>query len=186
MAGILRNSDPIRALQVYDHTLHHLAEIQNNSSFRRFEVTVLAGSSYVLRGLGRTVEARQRLNAAFERLSTLKLYPVANFKLGSEVEDYLRALADHEAGIGNLTGAVEVYQGILERVQPAKSTPETSLNDAVRLSTIYRAASAVHRRAGLAWRARLMESSDRALWQHWNRVLPNSTFVRRHMKTDWQ
>jgi len=181
MGGILQKSDPAHALAVYDHTLRHVAEIQNNASFRRFEVSVLAGSSYVLRKLGRPAEARQRLDAAFERLSQLKLYPVEKFKLGSEVEDSLRALADYEAVTGNLPRAVEVYQKLLDQAQPAKSSPETSLTDAVRLSTIYRAASAVQRRAGLADRASTLEARDRKLWQQWDRALPNNAFVRRQL-----
>jgi tetratricopeptide (TPR) repeat protein len=181
VGGILRKSDPAHALAVYDHTFRHVAEIQNNSSFRRFEVSVLAGSSYALRKLGRPAEARRRLDAAFERLRQLKLYPAENFKLGSEVEDSLRALADYEAATGNLHRAVEVYQKLLDQVRPAKSSPETSLTDAVRLSTIYRGASAVQRRAGLSDRASILEARDRKLWQLWDRALPNNTFVRRHL-----
>ena len=114
MAGILRDTDPPRALEVYDHTFRHVAEIRNNSSFRRFEITVLAGSSYALRKLGRPGEARRRLDAAFERLAELKLYPVEQVRLGSETEDSLRALGEYEAGVANLP---EGYRYI-KRVAP--------------------------------------------------------------------
>ena len=153
LGGILAVSDPLRALAVYDHTLRHVAEIQNNSSFRRFEVSILAGSSYVLRKLGRPAEARQRLDAAFEHLRRLKLYPAERFELGSEVEESLRALAGYEAGTGNLPRAMELYQKLLDEAQPAKSSAETSLTDAVRQSTIYLETAAVQRRAGLVERA---------------------------------
>jgi len=56
-----------RACAVYDHTLGHLGEIPNNVVMRRFEVDAMAGSTYVLRRMGRTAEVRTRLNAAFER-----------------------------------------------------------------------------------------------------------------------
>src|SRR5436305_1860666 len=134
-------------------------------------------------GLARPAEARQRLDGAFERLRQLKLYPVEKFKLGSEVEDSLRALADHEAATGNISRAVELYQKLLDQVQSAKSSPEASLTDAVRLSAIYRAAAAVQRRAGLSDRAATLEVRDRELWQHWNRALPNNFFVRRQIIT---
>jgi hypothetical protein len=52
MAGILRHSDPRRSVDIYDHTLRHMAEIRDNSSSRRFEVSALAGSTYPLRRLG--------------------------------------------------------------------------------------------------------------------------------------
>ena len=50
--------------------------------FRRDEVRALAGSTYPLRRLGRAVDARQRLDAAFERLRQLKLYPAEQVDLG--------------------------------------------------------------------------------------------------------
>src|SRR5260370_4381374 len=83
LANALRHSDARRALGVYDHTLLHLAEVKNNSSFRRFEVSALVGSSYALRRLGRVLEARQRLDAAFGRLIQLKRYSAPPRQLGS-------------------------------------------------------------------------------------------------------
>jgi len=62
LANILRHSDARRSLAIYDHTLRHMAEIRDNSSFRRFEVSALAGSTYSLRNLSRSAEARQRLD----------------------------------------------------------------------------------------------------------------------------
>ena len=93
MADILRHSDPQRSLAIYDHVLQHLSEIPHNSSFRRFEVSTLAGSSYPLRRLGRSAEARKRLDAALERLSQLKAYPAEKLKPGSEADVTLCALA---------------------------------------------------------------------------------------------
>jgi tetratricopeptide (TPR) repeat protein len=54
LAPTLSHLDPRNALDIYDHTLRHLAEVRNNnSSFKRYEVYGLAGSSYPLRRLGR-------------------------------------------------------------------------------------------------------------------------------------
>jgi serine/threonine protein kinase len=181
LAAILRASDPARSLAVYDHTFRHVSEIQNNSSFRRFEVTVLAGASYALRKLGRPVEARQRLDGAFERLRQLNLYPASRISLGSEAEDSVRALAAYEAGAGHLPRAVELCRELLDRFQPAKSSPETSLTDAVRISTIYREAAEIEQRAGLAADAGALRARDRALWQHWDQALPNNAFIRRRL-----
>jgi tRNA A-37 threonylcarbamoyl transferase component Bud32/tetratricopeptide (TPR) repeat protein len=184
MGDILRSSDPQRALTIYDHIFLHVAEIPNNSSFRRFEVSTLVGSSYALRLLGRSAEARQKLDAAFERLNQVLLYPATSIRLGSEPAVALRALADHEADTGNLSDAAEVYRNLLDRIQASEPKPEISLTDAVRLSAIYRAAARVQRQAGEVNRAGTLEARWRELWQHWDRKLPKNTFVRRQLEAD--
>jgi tetratricopeptide (TPR) repeat protein len=178
LANALRHSDARRALGVYDHTLLHLAEVKNNSSFRRFEVSALVGASYALRRLGRVLEARQRLDAAFERLIQLKLYPSLQVKL----EETLRALADYEAGNGNLPRAIEIYWKLLEQIQATRPTPESSLSDALGLSNIYRAEAALHRLAGQTDLASTLEARSRDLWRQWNDKLPHNAFVRRQLE----
>ena len=182
LANALRQSDARRALGVYDHTLLHLAEVKNNSSFRRFEVSALVGSSYALRRLGRVVEARQRLDAAFERLTQLKLYPSPKVELGSEAEETLRALADYEAGNGAFPRAIQIYQKLLDQIQAAKPAPETRLADALGLSNIYRAEALLQRRVGHPDLASALEARSRDLWQQWDRKLPNNAFVRRQIE----
>jgi serine/threonine protein kinase len=181
LANALRHSDARRALGVYDHTLLHLAEVKNNFSFRRFEVSALVGSSYALRRLGRIVEARQRLDAAFERLTQLKLYPSPQVELGSEAEETLRALADYEAGNGAFPRAIEIYQKLLDQIQTAKPAPQTRLADALGLSNIYRAEALLQRRVGHADLASALETRSRDLWQRWDRKLPNNAFIRRQL-----
>jgi len=181
LADALRHSDARRALDVYDHTLRHLAEVKNNSSFRRFEVSALVGSSYALQHLGRLVEARQRLDAAFDRLRQLKLYPSEKIKAGSEAEDGLRALAEYEAGTGNLHGAIGTYQKLLEQIQASGPNPEVNLFEAVRLSNLYGAEAALQRRAGQADLAAGLEARRLEVWRHWDSKLPNNPFVRRQL-----
>jgi len=182
LADALRHSDARRALDVYDHTLRHLAEVKNNSSFRRFEVSALVGSSYVLRRLGRPAEARQRLDAAFDRLRQLGLYPVEKIKLGSEAEDTLRALADYEGGNGNLPGAIGTYEQLLDQIQAGKPKPEVNLIEAVRLGNLYQAEAALQRRAGHAGLAGTLETHYLQLWRHWDSKLPNNPFIRRQLE----
>jgi serine/threonine protein kinase len=178
LGDALRHLDSRRSLEIYDHTLRHLAEVTDNAMFRRFEVSALAGSSYSLRSLGRVGEARQRLDAAFERLRQLKLYPSQKVVPGSEAEDALRARAEYEAGSGDLTRAIGTYDELLRLTQAASSRPETSLSDVVDRSNLYRAKAALHRRAGQADAAAVLDARRRDLWQHWDRKLPNNTFVR--------
>jgi len=182
LGDMMRHSDARRGLDLYDHTLRHLAEVKNNSSFRRFEVSALLGSSYALRQLGRPAEARQRVEGAFERLRQLGLYPVDKVSLGSEAEDALRALADCEAGEGNLRRGLEIYRNLRDQIQGAKPSPETNLLEAVRLSTIYQAEAALDRRARQADLAAALEARRHELWQRWDRKLPNNAFVRRQIE----
>lgn len=182
LADALRHSDARRALGVYDHTLGHLAEVKNNSSFRRFEVSALVGSSYPLRRLGRPAEARQRLDAAFDRLRQLKLYPAERIKPGSEAEGTLRALADYEAGNGNAARAVGIYEELLDRLSAAKPKPETRLTEALDLSNVYESAARLHRRTGRADLASTLETRRLDLWQQWDRKLPNNSFIHRQLE----
>jgi tetratricopeptide (TPR) repeat protein/predicted Ser/Thr protein kinase len=179
LGEILRHSDARRALAFFDHTLRHLAEVKNNSSFRRFEVSALVGSSYPLRRLGRPAEARQRLDAALERLSQLKLYPRESVALNSEADETLCGLADHQAETGNVARALEVYQELLNKIGAGKSKAETSLLDAVDLAHIYAAMAALYRRDGQADAASALEARKLELWQRWDHKLPNNPFVMR-------
>lgn len=181
LGDILRDSDPSRALGIFDHTLHDLAEVHNNVHLRRFEVNLLAGSSYALRRAGHPAEARRRLNIAFERLRQLKFYPVEKVYPGSEAQETLEALADYQAGTGRLPQAIATYENLLDRLQPAESGLEPTLDDAVHLSVIYHSAAALYRRAGRIGLARTLEAKRLALWQNWDRKLPNNSFVHREL-----
>src|SRR5439155_840601 len=115
LAEILRHSDARRALAVYDHTYRDMSQISSPLLQIR-EVNLLAGSSDALRSLGRRAEARQRLDAAFALLKQIKLYPAEKIEPGSEADRALCALADYEADTGNVARAIEVYEGLLNRL----------------------------------------------------------------------
>jgi tetratricopeptide (TPR) repeat protein len=179
MADILRDSEPERSLAIYDHILRHMAEVKNNPSSRRFEASALAGSSYALRHLGRSGEARQRLETAFERLRQVKSYPANEIKPGSEPEVTLCALADWEAAGGNIPRAIEIYEEVLRKVQASRAQPNSSLTDAVKISHLYVALAGLYRRAHHADLASDLESRRLALWRHWDAVMPHNAFVSR-------
>jgi serine/threonine protein kinase/tetratricopeptide (TPR) repeat protein len=183
MGAILRHSDARRALETYDHTLRHLAEASNDAHLQRFEVNLLAGSSYALRKLGRGSEARQRLEKALERLKQLKSYPADKITLESEAAETLQALADDETDKGNLARAIEIYQNLLKQVEPTESDPEFNVEDAVRLSTICASAANLYRRAQQADQASALEARRLAMWRQWDRKLPNNPFVQRQLAT---
>lgn len=181
LADLLRQSDPKRALDIYDHMLRHLAEIQNNPSFRRFEVSALAGSSYPLRTMGRAADAKQRLDTAFERLKELTLYPAEKIYPGSEVEETIQALAAYEEETGNLAGALRTYEMLLERRQPAKAGLTPALEDAIGLSSTYRSVARLYRRTGQSELASEVDARRRELWQQWEAKLPHNVFVLRQL-----
>jgi serine/threonine-protein kinase len=181
LAHLLRRSDAPRALSVFDHVLAHLAEIKSNTRFRRDEVRALAGSAYALQQLGRPDEARQRLDAAFQRLQELKLYPSDQIDPGSEADEALRALVDHQAANGDVAGAIVTCQGLLDRMLAASPKPESNLADAYDLSHLHASLAALNRRAGRSDAAAAFDSRRLQLWQHWGRKLPDNSFVRRQL-----
>ncbi len=181
LADILRHSDPSRALDVYDHVLRHLAEIRDNPTSRLYEVEALAASSYPLQRLGRGAEARQRLDAAFERLKQFKLYPAGKVAPGSLPDKALLALADFEAATGNLARAIGIYQGRMDQATPDKLSSETLLEDALYLSNAYRSMAAIHLRAGRADLASALDERRSELWRRWDRRVPKNAFVLRQI-----
>ena len=180
LAGILRHSDPRRAIALYDEALRALAEIKNNSRARRDEVRALAGSTYPLRQIGRSVEARKRLDGAFSRLSELKLYPAEQVELGSEADKAVRALAEFEAGRGESDAESRSMRNSLPRSWPRIPNRRADLDAATDLSNIYRAMAQLHRRAGQSSLASAI-ARRLDLWKHWDRKLPNNSFVRRQI-----
>lgn len=179
MGKILRRSDPARSLAAFDHTLRHLAEIRDNSSFRRIEVVSLAGSTYPLRRLGRDAEARLRLDAAFQRLSQVNAWPADNVKPGSEVEEALCALAEYEAGRRNVRRAVEIYEDVAKKEMQWGARPDSFLPDALAQSRLYTALAGLYRRLGRAYAAARLEEARLKLWREWESRLPGNGFVAR-------
>ncbi len=181
LGSLVRQNEPQRALAIYDQALLRLGQIKNNTRARRGEVDLLTGSSYPLQRLGRSVDARRRMDSAFERLSQLKLYPADKIELGSEADNALRALADYEASSGNVARAIEICRKLVDQVLASKPNPEGHLADAADLSRLYSSMAALHRRMGEEQLASELDTRRRELWQHWDRQLPNNSFVSRQL-----
>src|SRR5262245_13933871 len=165
LGDLLRESNPGRALAVYDETRSRIAEVKNNAKMRRDEASVLAASSYVLRRLHRPAESKERIDAALAMLSELKDYPAARVELGGSVEMTLRALADHYADTGATSAAISAYEELLEKVQASSPQPKTDLRHANDLSRIYRELGNLYRRAGQAQRATELGNQRLELWR---------------------
>ncbi|MGH9723237.1 MAG: hypothetical protein ACRD8O_23755, partial [Bryobacteraceae bacterium] len=157
-----------------------LARVADNRDARRAEVRALAGSTYPLRQLGRSAEARRRLETAFLRMRELKLYPAETIEPGSVLVDGLCGRAEMEAGAGNLRQGIEIYQEIIRKLTPMIK-PESRLEDATDLSGIYLALAQMHRRARQPDLASAVDVRRLELWRHWDRKRPNNPFVQRQL-----
>ena len=175
LADILCRRNPARALAIYDEVRGAAREIQNNPRARRNEADALVGSTAPLLALGRSAEARQRLEEAFAMLESLKLYPAATVELGSEVDGALRAKAALEAATGKPIQALATARDLLGKVMAAKPEPESNLADAADLALLY--LSLAHLEPAADWDTRRMN-----LWRHWQRQLPHNPFVDRQAK----
>jgi len=177
LGDILRDHDPRRALAVYDLGIHRLAETQTSLTARRDRAVLLAGSSYPLRALHRASEAKLRIDASYEILKETRDYPAERIRPGGAAHHILCARADYEAATGDVRLALQLYEELLRKEMAWPSTPEASLSDAVRLSTIYTTMAGLYRRADDHGRASELKSRRLALWSHWDAKLPHNSFV---------
>jgi serine/threonine-protein kinase len=181
LGDILRHSNPRRALEIYDHTLSHMAEIKNHSGARRREICALVGSSYALRNLGRNEEASRRLDSAFDRLRAVKDYPVEKIKPNTEVGMALFALADMEAARGHFAKAAEITEDLLARILAWGATPQTNLPDAVEVARAYDALASYCAGSGQRERGAEFAAKRLILWRDWDRRLPHNSFIQRQL-----
>jgi hypothetical protein len=91
-------------------------------------------------------------------------------------------MADHEAAMGNVSDATEVYEELLHKMVTANPKSNDNLDAAVDLTRVYAAYAALHRRAGQIDLAFALETRRLELWRHWDRKLPNNAFVRRQLE----
>ena len=180
LGAVLRQTDPARALAVYDHTLRDMDDV--HSTFLELRsVQVLAGASRALRHLGRPAEARLRLDRALAILKSHNLYPAPTIEVGAEAEAALSALADLEADTGDLPGAIGRFEDLLQRIEAGGADPLASLYTATDLSELYASLASLYRRAGRASQATALEARRLALWRHWDGKLPHNVFVTRQL-----
>ena len=182
LGNILRRKDPGRALAVYDLALRGLAEIRESKPSMRLRARLLADSSYALRDLHRTAEAKHRMTMALETLQRTKDYPAAQIGPDSDAYKVLCAYGDYEAEEGDAHRAMEVYEKLLAAVSASNPRPQDDLRDAPKLSRLYGALARLYQRTGEAGPAKTMEARRLELWQGWDKKLPSNSFVRRELQ----
>jgi serine/threonine protein kinase len=181
LGDILRDRDPLRALAVYDLGLQRLGEMRSSLKVRRDRAELLANSSYALRRLHQTAEAKARIDAAVVILKETKDYPAERIRLGSYDDKLVSALADHEAEAGDPNQALKIYEDLLQKVLASAPSPNASLPDAVNMSRLYGAIASLSLRVGQNERASILEAQRIDMWRRWNARLPNNSFVRRQL-----
>ena len=181
LGPILAHTDPQRALGVYEKALFRLREIKENTDGRRREAQLLAYSSYVLRRLHRSTEAKDRIDAALGLLRQTKDYPAARINPDDEAYAVMRALGDHLSETGEPQRAAEVYRDLLGKIMAYKPDPQNDLRDATKLSRTYASLANLERRIGRDPDAADLDTRRLQLWQQWNLKLPNNPFILRQL-----
>ena len=181
LGDILRWRDPREAVAVYDVALDRLAEIRNNVTARRDRAVLLASSSYPLRRLNRSADARRRLAEAVAILKETNEYPAARIRLGSEAFTVLQAVADQQAAEGRKADAIAQYEQLLEAVTAAKPDVEHDLRDAYSLSLFYEDFARLQRAANAFESADATDAKRRNIWTRWNEAHPGNRFVQRQL-----
>jgi len=182
LGDVLRNSDPQRALEVYDHSLARIREVPNDVAARRAEALLLAGSSYAARWVHREKDAQARIDAAFRLLNETKDYPAESIRAGSEAETALRALADHYVETGRPGRALEIYQELYRKIMASNPDPQNDLLNAVSVSRLDTSLAMLLRRTHRGEEAGPFEAARLELWRSWSRKLPNNPFVLRQLE----
>src|SRR5688572_24239076 len=180
LADALAVTEPARALEVHDHSLRHLGEIEaTNPRVPREQIRALAYSTRVLNGLGRLDEADRRLTKAFDQLRAIKSYPSDKVDFGSETDAALSALADDHVVHGRISDAIATYQELLDKTTAAGLELENNLNDASDWSTTVSTLAILHKQAGEHVRARVLSEQRDALWTRWDKKAPGNPVVAR-------
>jgi tetratricopeptide (TPR) repeat protein len=181
LAALRAPREPKEALDIYDRCLRRLRETKESDNRLWEEAECLAASSHVLCRLGRSGEARRRLDEASERLARHEKLPGEDVSLNSVASSVLEAKAVFAEDTGDLQTAAEIYQGLLDKTMATRPSAETDLREGSRLSYAYGYLARLYRKIGRPDRAQPLENSRLDLWRDWDRKLPDSSFVHRQL-----
>lgn len=182
LGNVLRDRDPERALAAYDLAVRRLGEVPNDLRSRQDQALALANSSYALRHLHRSLEAKERIDKALTILKQTKDLPLERVELNnSPVYFALTAQADYEAQMGDIHRAVQMYEHLLDKVMTGKPELLNDLPDAPALSRLYGSLAVLYSRIGDNAKADEMRSRRLELWREWDRKLPKNAFILRQL-----
>ena len=181
LGNVLRHSDPQQALEVYDLGMRRLAETPDNSVASGDRALIMAMSSYPLRTLHRSADARRAIDGALAVLRGLKQYPADRIGFESATYAALSALADYDLDESAGERAIEIREQQLNAVMATKPDLFNDLQDANDIANLYKSLTAAYRQAGNTAKAAEIDSRRLELWRAWERKLPGNAFVQRRM-----
>jgi serine/threonine-protein kinase len=179
LANILRHSDPHKAIQVYEHALTRIREAKTNASTQRDEAELLIGSSYAFRWIGKSQEARQRIDRALALLQDARRYPADKVEPMSDVYDAFRARADDYSEMGETDKAIEAYQQLLDKLTAWNLRAQDDLRDATCISRTWSALAGLLRKVGKTGEADALDAKRTELWNGWSGKRGNAQFLLR-------
>ncbi len=181
LASLMTPERPASAAPLFDGVLE-VMRAEPEGSFLRDEYLIRAAaeSTYALRKMGRTAEARRRL-AEIRGTFFRERSPENAILTGtSPAEAVLRAEADMDAAGGDMQKGVATYLLLLRKFQ-AYCRPDDSIVDAMALSIKLGRLSQLYVQSGDIATARDYAAQRAAVWQHWNAKLPNHLFIIRQL-----
>jgi tetratricopeptide (TPR) repeat protein len=179
LGEILKESDPQRALAVYDNALKRLDDQPKTTKSQRTRAELLAKSTDPLRRLGRADEATQRLDIALVMLEETKDLPAEGIALDSPQFAVLSARADDAAAHGLIEEAAAGYEEILSKAQYGGpwAVPEQDLRSAQRLVRLLRTLTGLYVQAGDETKAAAIRQRQQELARVWDAKLPGNPVV---------
>jgi tetratricopeptide (TPR) repeat protein len=181
LGDLLKESDPERALAVYDNALKRLDDTPKTTKSQRTRAELLAKSSDPLRRLGRGEEAGKRLDLALAMLEETKDLPSEGIALDSPQFAVLSARADAAAANGRIDDAAAGYEEILSKAQfeTPWAAPDQDLRSAQRMARLLRTLAGLYAQAGDTTKAEAIHKRQQELAHVWQTRLPENPVAAR-------
>ena len=181
LGDLLKESDPERALAVYDNALKRLDDTPKTTKSQRTRAELLAKSSDPLRRLGRGDEAGKRLDLALAMLEETKDLPSEGIALDSPQFAVLSARADAAAANGRIDDAAAGYEEILSKAQfeTPWAAPDQDLRSAQRMARLLRTLAGLYAQAGDTTKAEAIRKRQQELAHVWQTRLPENPVAAR-------
>lgn len=176
IGDVLRHTDPAKALDIYDRGIAS-ARAMKNISGKRDEARLLAKTARPLRRLGRADEAGRRIEAAFELLREMGVYPPPPDGFSPEMDGVVRCQAEHQLETGRAGFSRQTYEQWMRWVQERKIEPQ-NLTEVFDFSRFYLDARRAYVALGMTDEAAKLDDRRRQLWVEWDRKLPGNQFIR--------
>ena len=179
LGEVLKESDPERALAVFDNAVKRLDDAPKATKTQRARAELIAKSTDPLRRLGRGSEVERRLASALAILEETKDLPADAIALDSPQFAALSARADTAAANGHIEEAAAGYEELLTKAkyETPWAAPERDLRSARRLAQLLRTLTGLYVQAGDDVKAEAVRKRQQELARAWEAKLPGNPVV---------